>query len=257
MHNTHSRNRLYEWLSCGPGGLIADAESRHLERILPDLFGYHLVQVGHLGSRDVLSQSRILNRMVVEIDQAPPPAGYASIRARADALPIESDSVDVVLLPHVLEFELEPHQALREASRIVVPEGHIVVCGFNPISLTGLWRLALRRTGSAPWSGRFVGVNRIKDWFALLGFDILGLDGYFIRPPVRSPRLLSRLDCFERAAHPRLPILGAAYVVHARKRVTTLTPIRPRWRPRRRLAAVGLAGPAARKLPEVVNNRES
>ena len=248
MQNPSTRHQLYRWLSQGPGGLIAEAESRHLERILPDLFGYHLVQVGHLGPRDVLAHSRILNRLVVDIDGSPTPAGYPSLRGRADALPIESDSVDVALLPHVLEFETEPHQALREASRIVVPEGHLVVCGLNPFSLTGLWRLALRRTGNIPWTGRFLGPNRIKDWLALLGFDILGLDACFMRPPVRNPRLLSRLGYFERAAHPRLPVLAAAYVVHARKRVTTLTPIRPRWRPRRRLAAVGLAGPSARNL---------
>ena len=222
----------------------------HLGRILPDLFGYHLLQVGRLGQRDLLTGSRILNRLVVELDGRPAANAYPAILGRAVALPVESDSVDVVLLPHILEFEDEPHEALREASRVLVPEGHLVICGFNPWSLLGVWRLALKGTGAMPWCGHFLGANRIVDWLALLGFDVLGIDACFLRPPFRAPRLLERLDFIERAANARLPVLGGAYVALARKRVTTLTPIRTRWKPRRRLMAVGLAEPSVRSMPE-------
>lgn len=243
------RRDLHDWLSRRPGSLILEAERAHLDRILPDLFGYHLVQVGRLADANLLSRSRILGRVVIEVDGSPDPGRHPLVHGSARALPIESDAVDVVVMPHVLEFEAEPHEAVREASRVLVPEGHLLITGFNPWSLFGLWRLALRSRGSAPWCGQFISPSRLEDWLALLGFDLLEVGSHFRRPPLGSQRLLSRFGFLEHRAVPLSSAFGAAYVALARKRVTTLTRVRPRWRPRRRLVAVGLAGPSARSAP--------
>ena len=245
-----ARRDFHEWLTRRPGSLILEAERKHLDRILPDLFGYHLVQVGRLAESNLLSNSRILGRVVVEVDGEPSPGRHPVVHGRPSALPIESDGVDVVVMPHVLEFEAEPHEAIREASRVLVPEGHLIVTGFNPWSLLGLWRLALRSRGTAPWCGQFISPGRFGDWLALLGFDLLLLDSHFRRPPLGSQHLLSRLGFLEHGAMPLSSGFGAAYVAVARKRVTTLTRVRPRWRPRRRLVAVGLAGPSARNASD-------
>ncbi len=244
------RRNFKDWLARCPGRLIIDEERVHIDRVLPDLFGYHLVQVGRLAGSNLLSRSRILDRILIDVDGDSSPARYPVVHGAASALPIESDGVDVVVMPHVLEFEPEPHQALREASRVLVPEGHLVITGFNPWSLLGLWRLALYSRATAPWRGRFISPSRLKDWLALLGFDLLEFDTHFRRPPLRSQHLLERFTFLERAAMPASFAVGAAYVVLARKRVTTLTLVRPRWRPRRRLAAVGLAGPSIRNAQD-------
>lgn len=240
-----SRREFHEWLIRRPGSLILDAERAHLDRMLPDLFGYHLVQVGRLADANLLARSRILGQTVIELDADPGPFRHPVVHGRASALPLESDGVDVVVMPHVLEFEAEPHEAVREASRVLVPEGHLVITGFNPWSLFGVWRLALHSRGPAPWCGQFISPSRLKDWLALLGFDVLEMGSHFRRPPLRSQRLLNRFGFLEHAAMPLSSVVGAAYVALARKRVTTLTRVRPRWRPRRRLAVVGLAGPSA------------
>ena len=239
------RRDFHEWLTRRPGSLILDAERAHLDRILPDLFGYHLVHVGRLADASLLTRSRILGQTVIELDADPGPFRHPVVHGRASALPLESDGVDVVVMPHVLEFESEPHEAVREASRVLVPEGHLVITGFNPWSLFGVWRLALHSRGSAPWCGQFISPSRLKDWLALLGFDLLEMGSHFRRPPLRSQRLLERFGFLEHDAMPLSSVVGAAYVALARKRVTTLTRVRPRWRPRRRLAVVGLAGPSA------------
>ena len=131
------RRGINDWFSQMPGRLVLDSEVEILNRILPNLFGYHLLQVGQLCDADMMVGSRILGRSIAEIDEGFESTTYPSFRAAAHALPIASDSVDVVLLPHVLEFETTPHEALREAQRVLVPEGHVLITGFNPWSLMG------------------------------------------------------------------------------------------------------------------------
>ncbi|NIM28714.1 MAG: methyltransferase domain-containing protein [Gammaproteobacteria bacterium] len=240
------RRALHAWFSRVPGREIALAQRGQLDRVLSNLFGYHLVQVGSLGDLDLLSNSRVLNRNVIEIDGLEQDQPYPVVRGSATALPIESDTVDVVVLPHILEFEAQPHEALRESARVLVPEGHLVICGFNPWSMMGCWRYLKGRQQSAPWSGRFLALTRLRDWLALLGFDVTSQTACFFKPPFSNERLLKRLDFLDRIGTRMPAYFAGAYLVLAQKRVTTLTPIRSRWRPRRRLVAVGLVGPSAR-----------
>lgn len=240
------RSGLHSWFSSSPGRLILESEIELLDEILPDLFGYHLLQVGRIANADLLSSSRILHRWLVDVDEESSQGPYSYLRGSPEALPVASDSVDVLLLPHTLEYASRVHDTLREAQRVLVPEGRLLVLGFNPWSWFGLWRLFLHRRGAAPWKGRFLGLPRVKDWLALLGFDDLTIKGHFFRPPLRSENLMQRLQSIERIGHRLPPQLLGAYVLMATKRVTTLTPTRPRWQPRRRLVAVGIAEPSAR-----------
>ena len=248
------RRALHAWFSRLPGREIAQDQQAQLDRVLPNLFGYHLLQVGRLADLDLLSKSRILHRNIVDLDDYGRCGNYPAVRGSATALPVESDSVDVVVLPHILEFEAQPHEALRESARVIVPDGHLLICGFNPWSLLGCWRYLRRHQQALPWRAQFLALGRVRDWLALLGFDVLSQDACFFKPPFSNEALLQRLDFLEKIGS-RMPVnFSAAYLLVARKRVTTLTPVRPRWRrPRRRLVSVGLVGPSARvadELPE-------
>lgn len=240
------REALHAWFSCVPGREIARDQKALLDRALPNLFGYHLLQVGRLADLDLLSKSRILHRHVVDIDDCRKGQNYPVVRGSATALPVESDSVDVVVLPHILEFETRPHDALRESARVIVPDGHLLICGLNPWSLLGGWRYLKRRQQAVPWRARFLALTRLRDWLALLGFDVLSQDACFFKPPFSNERLLERLDFLDKIGARMPAYLSGAYLVVARKRIATLTPVRPRWRPRRRLVSVGLVGPTAR-----------
>jgi SAM-dependent methyltransferase len=227
-----ARGGLRDWYGSSLGGEFLDAERQVLDQVLPDLFGYHLLQVGAPAQVNLVECSRISHCMVLDNGPPEPHAGAAPhcLYAEAGALPVASDSLDVLLLPHTLEFEANPHQVLREADRTLVPEGHVVVLGFNPWSLWGVWRLLTGWRQRAPWCGRFFSLTRVKDWLALLGFDTLHTRTFFFRPPVRRAGVRRRLAFLERAGQRWWPILGGGYVLVARKRVSTFTPIRPRWR---------------------------
>lgn len=250
------RERLRAWFQRPPGSLVLEAERKRLDAVLPDLFGFHLLQVGHLGSTDLVAASRVRNRMVLGPDEPPGGLPYSYIRAFPEAMPVASDNVDVVVLPHVLEFQANPHQTLREVGRILVPEGHVVITGFNPWSLLGLRRVLAGRRRREPWSGDFLGATRVKDWLALLDFDVIYSGSCFFRPPFGNRRLMQRLAGLEGLDGRVADLFGGVYVIVGRKRVVTLTPLRPSWRARSRLLPGGLAEPTVRVASEGHSLRE-
>lgn len=242
------RDGLRAWYASPLGRSLLEAEREALDAVLPDLFGYYLVQLG-AGCEEYLLGASLIRRQVL-IDDTVPCAEMAHDRisalcAHAGLLPLRNDSVDVVLLPHTLDFERAPHDVLREAERALVPEGHVVILGFNPWSLWGVRRLFTWRRRQAPWSGSFRSIIRIRDWLALLGFDVVLSRSCFFRPPLRHPGLMRRLQWLERPGARWWPYLGGTYIIVARKRVATLTPIKPRWRPRRSLVGGGAIKPTA------------
>jgi SAM-dependent methyltransferase len=257
-HNTtpepaggQQRIQLRNWYQQRLGQRLLRSERRELDRVLPNLFGYYLLQVGSPVDTGLCTRSLIPNRMLLESHVSNKAASQATkpqIHAYAHALPIANDSVDVVLLVHTLEFEQDPHQVLREADRVLVPEGHIVLLGFNPFSPWGLWRLLVSRWSSPPWSGQFRSSRRIRDWLSLLGYDITVSHSLFFRPPVRHQGVMRRLKVLERLGRRLWPFAGAVYLVVARKRMVTMTPIRPRWRPGRSLVGTGLVKPSTQRV---------
>ena len=246
-----TQRQLREWYAKYPGIWLQEQELGLLEGALTDLFGYHILQIGLNNAHNCLSVSRIPHRMLMDVEfTGPGKEEYAEadfFQGEPEYIPLASDSLDVLVLTHTLEFCSNPHEVLREVDRILIPEGNVVILGFNPWGLWMLWRVLLGWRKRAPWCGRFVSMARLKDWLQLLGFDITESRHYFFRPPLSHPGLMTRLRFLDSVGSRLWPILGGAYFLVAKKRVATLTPIKPRWRPRRsRLVTTGLAGNSSR-----------
>jgi len=145
-----------------------------------------------------------------------------------EALPIRSMSVDNLLIAHVLEFSDDPHQVLREAERVLVDDGVLVLCQFNPWSLWGLKRW-LSWQDNPPWQGQFFSLSRIKDWLALLSFEVVKVERLVFRPPMRSTSWFQRFGFLERWGRRLWPFFSGVTVIIASKRTIPVTPIRSRW----------------------------
>ena len=250
QHLSDGGGDLGDWHGRMPGSLVLGIESRRLVLLLSNIFGYHLLLVGSRDYLSILGAARVQHCtwLMDPVSPAPDPGAVrpelhcSSVRGFAGAMPIASDSVDIVVLPHVIEFEEDPHEALRETERVLVPEGHVIVAGYNALGLMGAWGL-LRRRG-APWNGRFHTASRVRNWLSVLGFDTVANEGCFFRPPLQSGRVLRRLQIFETAGPRFWPRLCGTWLLVARKRIATLTPLRSSWRRRRKpIREAGLAGP--------------
>jgi len=214
------------WLQTPLGQYLLMRERAYIDKAVTDIFGYNALQIG-LPAFDLLRANRMPLRATV--DRLP----AAHLRADAAELPVTSASIDLVLLPHVLEFSENPHQILREVERVLVPDGHLVLTCFNPVSLWGMCHSFAKRD-AYPWRGRFINLMRLKDWLALLGFEVAGgAMGCYV-PPCTSQKWLDRLQFMESAGDRWWPFSGAVTYLHAIKRVRGMRIITPRWAQRAR-----------------------
>src|SRR5690349_24661357 len=196
---------------------------------LDDVFGWELLQLGLWGQREtLLTGCRTRRHAVVSNDASR--AADTDIGARLSQLPIANASVDAVLLPHTLEFETDPFAVVREADRVLAGEGHMLVLGFRPFSLWGFRSRAISH-GYPPGLKRMLGARRVADWLELLGYDISLRRNYLFAPPWGGkPRSAAPSALLRRGWIKPWP--AGAYLIKARKRVYTLTPIRPKARER-------------------------
>ena len=239
-----------EWFASPLGRYLLECEHRYIDQAVADVFGFNALQLG-LPGRDFLRASRIPLKCAIA------PSGPVALRADFRDLPIASNSIDLLLLPHGLEFSEYPHQILREVQRVLMPEGHAVIACFNPWSLWGLRRLFSRARDAYPWGGRFINLPRLKDWLALLELEIVAgrMGGYL--PPCAQDKWIERFRFMEAAGDRWWPIAGGVYFLHVVKRVRGMRVIMPMWREqlarRRNLAAV----PKTQDNDEPVAARES
>jgi SAM-dependent methyltransferase len=254
---TSLRYRLQRWFCSVPGLSLLRAEERCCADLLPNLFGYHLLQLGQFAGVDFRASSRVSHRIALDIDNGPAPepsSESAVLRCSPAALPIASDSVDVVIMPHVLEFEADPHQVLREVERVLIGDGHVLIFGFNPFSWWGLWRMLLAWRGEPPWCGRYFTSGRMKDWIRLLGFDVVHARYLYHRPPLRNTRVQRTLSVLDKLGAYCWPWFGAVYCLVGKKRVVSMIPLRSRWQLRRQLIASGVAEPSTRAAADGITS---
>lgn len=239
------------WLASDLGQALLDSELTMLEQALDGVFGEHLLQIGRWGdSRGVVPMARTQRATTVF---AAGEGGH--VTADFTRLPFESDSIDAVVLPHTLDVAVSPHDVLREVHRVLRSDGRLVLLGFKPFGLWGLRRLASRRR-FPPCVRQVLGDHSLRDWMQLLDLRIEQHQRFFFRLPI-SRRLGSASAEFEALGQRWFPELAACYLMQARKRVATLTPIVPQWRTRRRVVA-GVAEPSVRnvvKLYDVKRNK--
>jgi SAM-dependent methyltransferase len=216
-----------DWLETPQGRYVLGWEQAKLDNILADIFGFNAVQLG-FPQIDYLRANRMPFRFCCCAGEA----GAVAVQSDPHQLPFAANSLDLVVLPHILEFDANPHQILREVDRVLVPEGSAVVIGFNPYSLWGLRRLFAGRGGRPPWQGHYLSVPRLRDWFALLGHETrAGAFGCYV-PPVRQEKWLRRWHFMEPAGDRWWPIAGGVYILQAIKRQHGMRLVMPKWRDR-------------------------
>jgi SAM-dependent methyltransferase len=238
------------WSQTPLGARLLSEEQAWLDATLSDVFGYHAMQIGPM-PLDALRANRMSTRARMGwpgvVSSADPCANTPDEIAQPSCLvgsmpelPLQTESLDLLVLSHALEVCEDPHHLLREAQRALIPEGKLVILGFNPF---GLWRLR-KRTRSInrfpPAGHRWISLPRIKDWLKLLNFDLgaggASAFGAFV-PPVESEKWLTRLNWMDPAGRRWWPMAGGVYFLMAVKRVHHMQLIGPNWREKKQLAA--------------------
>lgn len=219
-HGYRTLQHWNQWLSHQfLGGALLEAERQMLAGLLERHYGKHALLIGVPGQHSLLTANSIACHALISPIHHSNETAY--IEADFHDLPILTGSIDVVLLPHTLEFVDNPRQLLSEACRIVKPEGLIVIFGFNPISAWGMRKTIV----NSP-----IGRQHVKNWLRLAEFALEQEASFLYRPPINHQTIYDKLACLERVGGVLYPLLAGAYVVVARAKVIPLTPIRLKWK---------------------------
>ena len=257
---------LHQWFDSPPGRYLLAWEQARYDEAVADIFGYHSLQLG-LPLLECLRANRMPHQWLSQGQEALGEGGACTglgasvafgtagsgaaqnhrmvdLLVDPSALPFPENSLDLLVLPHTLELSADPHTTLREAERVLMPEGRVIISGMNPASLWGfrqrrahLYKRLGQGTLYLPDAGEFIGYRRLRDWLQLLNFEVESARFGCYRPAVRSSQWLDRFGFMDSLGERWWPILGAAYFVVAVKRVHGMRLMGPAWRTERQRSA--------------------
>lgn len=235
VHNKHSRFKsfctrllvppnpeelgesLAHWYQSPYGSRLLEKEKLSINKWLPRFNGYRAMQVSVGADLDLLVGSSMLHKFALSnlsIDS------HMGARCDFDALPLPSQLIDAVVLHHVLDYCVYPHEALKEATRVISPSGYIAIVGFNPYSWLGLAKLPLQCFTDRPvWKHRNMSAYRVVDWLTLLGFRIEAVDYEYFSLPIQYRKFQSLRSPFDWLGKKLSLPFGAFYTIIARKQM--------------------------------------
>ena len=217
---------LYRWFQTPVGKQMLDQELELIELCRQEYKGDLMIQMSGSSRRLLGRPSRKRQKIVVSVhsprkfDQDL--EGYGWIVSELDQIPLEEGAIDFLVLHHVLEFSENPHAVLREATRVLAPQGQLVVISFNPYSLFGMRKnlqLAWRR--EIPWAHHGLSCRRLSDWLHLMSCEPMNVAGGFYGFPIQSVKLARWMAPIDRWLTRWGVWGGGFYVIHASKEVMT------------------------------------
>ena len=245
--SAESFDSLQDWLATPLGESLLQQECRVVEEAFDGVFGEQCLQLGLWGEPNAFLRFARTQQGACIADMPDLAKSEASTRPEAVGhlyrLPVASDTIDAVLLPHTLDYSDRPHAILREAHRVLRSDGHLVVLGFKPGGLWGLRRL-IPGAALPPGVDHLISDRQLTDWLQLLDFRIHSSSRYFFRWPLPGNRRSSS-PLWERRGQRWWPELSACYMLTAQKRVFTMTTVTRPWRSRPKVVA-GLVKPTTR-----------
>ncbi|HYE35634.1 class I SAM-dependent methyltransferase [Methylocaldum sp.] len=218
----HLRQVFLEWYHATTlGQILQTIEASYLQSSLKLTYTQKILQVGLLGCESLYIDETFINNFVlVSAEHRDQSRNKRVITAYPKALPIASASIDVLILPHVIDFETNRHQVLQEVERVLKPDGRLFILGFNPWSVHGILQYLPQR--SSFWQPNFISCHRLLDWLSLLKFDA----EYNAAFSIASSKIIQRPDSFLSKSR---AYLSFAFGIKAIKRTYTLIPIEPNW----------------------------
>lgn len=235
------KHYLNNWYSSDAGKYFADEVQATIDELLSEIFGYYAIQLGEYPPRrDLLASSRVNSNFTTGVLQ---PDVFCS----NEQLPFATDAIDLLVLPHSLELSSDPHAILREVDRLLVPEGHLIIIGFNPLTAWGVLQLGRFRKNYP-----FYRAGRVKEWLSVLGFEYMGNQYSQVNSlELPIPARLNKHHLVSLAMKKLAHRIAGGYVILAQKKMTTITPIRPRWKFKPSLVNTGLTEPTTRKISRI------
>lgn len=212
------RKFLFSFFETPQGKLLQVQEEKYLARSITVSCKQTVLQIGGLGWENDFIDCSLYKKYCIIDEKGNGYEDAIKIRANSFRLPIQSESVDLVLVPHLIEFDVNRFQTMREIERVLKPEGDVVILCFNPLNIWVRMQSVWDKKMSDSWRSYFISRTRIADWLKLLNFEIKTTSEFTIDSIVTTP---------ERFKIGKRTFFSMAYGVKAVKRQYTLIPLTP------------------------------
>ena len=250
--NTSKQHALENWFQSALGRSLLANQRELIATTIQNFFGTIQAEIGVSHRVPVGNPSNIAHKFFV-IPEWTSDLPSNVLVSESDELSLETGSVDLVILHHALDFTKDPHQTLREASRVLKSTGHLVIIGFNPTSLWGVRKL-FNRNKQAPWNNRFISGNRLSDWLNLLHFQVSDIEHHYYGLPFNKLGLLKQFLWLDNVLNSKVP-LGAYYILSAQKQTFSRIQNRQRWQ--QPVKAVGLSLSSSRNVYSITQKTQA
>lgn len=236
------------WLTHYLGSSLLESEKQFLKSSLAGCYGKHVLLIGVPHQHALLECSVMINQVLLTplINKH---KHYKCIESEYHKLPIAPGSVDLVIVPHTMDFLDNPRQLLMEACKVVKPEGLIIIMGFNPISPWG-FKKWWSKSKHMPWLGAFINAKKVKNWIKLADFELVKQDMLLFRPPLTHQGLFKKMKFLEWLGKKVYAPFGGVYVLTAQAKTIPLTPIKLHWKQTISPLQATLPGPTLRDIQQ-------
>ena len=218
---------LSHWFRSPLGCVILEYEQRLAANWLRHCYGYHACQLGCLEQASWLSSCMIPHQIGVAPVVVVSP--FSILQSTWDNLPLQNESIDLICLPHTLDFSVHGQAIIAEAERVLIPNGKLILFGFNRYSLLRYWHFLSLGNSNIPPISKWGSKRSVARLLNDMQFDLLKADHGCVKFPIKNEKWLSKCQGVEMIFEKMMPGLGAIYACFAEKRVSTIIPIKPKW----------------------------
>lgn len=211
-------------------------ENNILAEILSKLRGLHIVMLGDWFLHGFDYPPHIPNSVNLTLEKLATKTFPASnIIGTYDELPFLSDSIDVMVIPHLLETDLNKNNLLEEVWRVLRPEGRVIFTGYNTLSFLSIaHRKFLKEQGRT-----ILTPGVVKQLLLTNNFLIEKFMTFSFSRDVKPNSILEKIGRY-------LFLYGGnIYLFLAQKKIIGVTPLKFKWQNQE----LNLAG--LRKIEEV------
>ena len=232
------RNFLFGWYQTPRGKLLKEHEADYLQKSITVSCQQIILQIGGLGWESEFIDCTLYKKYTV-LDAKSLGCDIAiKIQAKAYCLPVQSESIDMIIVPHMLEFDTHRFQTMREIERVLKPEGLVVILNFNPWSFWVRYQFLWDKKMADSWDGHFLSRARVLDWLKLLNFEVI------MSSEFNLDSVSSKQGKFIRYGH---SFFFTAYAVKAIKRRYNIIPLSPVKNTKPQLALINSLNSLAHK----------
>ncbi|VAY02229.1 hypothetical protein ARADI_0169 [Arsenophonus endosymbiont of Aleurodicus dispersus] len=185
------------------------ALNQQLKPWWPKIFGFHLLKIGQY-SLQIDTKASLINHQF-SMNRA---GSNCQLLGEYNEMPFKNKSIDACLLIQQLSYSTNPHRLLREADRVLIDDGWLILSNFNPFSLLGIGKYIPLLSKQQPYCSNMFSTWRQLYWLSLLNYEVLQQQSFQIIPWISPDHFINR----------NLQFAGCINLIIARKRTLPLTP---------------------------------